>query len=133
MAAESSRYIFRRLFLNLRLATRAACVVTALALGVLPPAAALAAGALCCGYDVLLYALMRPGSRRPLPARLRLALDCADVAAWSLALGQPSDSPPCWPRRWRPRPRPPGGAGRWPCRWRWGPRRPPRCCWPGAR
>jgi hypothetical protein len=91
VAAGSVPYGLRRVYLNIRLACRVACVMMTIAMGTLPPAIACAAGAACCAYDLLAFRLFRRGGRIRLS--YRLVLDSADVAAWALALGRPLDAP----------------------------------------
>ncbi|MCC5576000.1 hypothetical protein IMZ11_10150 [Microtetraspora sp. AC03309] len=91
VAAGSASYTLRRVYLNVRLASRVACVVMAVVMGTLPPAVACAAGAACCAYDVAAFLYFRRGGRIRLG--YRLALDAADVSAWAVTLGHPVDAP----------------------------------------
>lgn len=87
-ATRAKAYTATRFFLNLRLASRVTVGVSAATTG----RPELVAAALACAvYDVLFYLALRRGLRIPLT--LRLVLDAADVAIWSVVAGPPLDAP----------------------------------------
>ncbi|MEQ4721165.1 hypothetical protein [Nonomuraea sp. B19D2] len=91
LAAATTAFTTTQFFLNLRLVARTAMCVMAVAGGRLSMSGALVAGAVCLTYDLVLYLCLRHGLR--VPPRLRLALDMADVAGWSVVMGDPIDAP----------------------------------------
>ncbi|MFI6604737.1 hypothetical protein ACIBHX_51660 [Nonomuraea sp. NPDC050536] len=91
VAAATTSFTTNRFFLNMRLAVRIAVCVMAVTSKRLSLPVALTACVVCVVYDLALYVCMRRGSR--LPLWLRLALDAADVAVWSAAMGDPVDAP----------------------------------------
>ncbi|MEU0564791.1 hypothetical protein ABZ297_05230 [Nonomuraea sp. NPDC005983] len=91
LAAATTAFTTTQFFLNLRLVARIAVCVMAVTGRRLTPPAALAACVLCLSYDAVLYLRLRRGLR--VPPGLRLALDMADVAGWSVVMGDPIDAP----------------------------------------
>ena len=89
VAARSATLLQRRYLLWWRLAVRLVEAASLMALGRDPHGLGLAAAAACAIYDVCLAAWLRRSGRAAIWPRL--ALDAADMTAWSLAMGEVAD------------------------------------------
>ncbi|MFF5207835.1 hypothetical protein [Streptosporangium sp. NPDC000396] len=91
LAAATTAFTTTQFFINLRLVARIAVCVMAVADRRLTPPVALTACAICLAYDLAFYLCLRHGLC--FPPWLRLVLDMADVAGWSVVMGDPIDAP----------------------------------------